>query len=79
MRNLQHRLARLEQHEGRAVRHITLKLAYDSYDVEPDWDSIPPFCGVTYVIAVPQKAPSAEAWRQAVQQRFAHEQPGDQR
>jgi hypothetical protein len=61
------------------VRHITLKIAYDGFDHPIAWDAIPPFAGVTYLVALPQKAPSAEAWRQAVQQRFSHEQPGDPR
>jgi hypothetical protein len=79
MNDLRRRLARLESQGEGELRHVTLQLAFDSYDQPIDWDAVPSYAGVTYVIALPHKAPSAEAWRQAVQARFGHEQPGDPR
>jgi hypothetical protein len=65
---------RLEKAECVATpgsRTVVLRIAYDSEG--PDWDSIEPFAGVKYVYVLRQKAPSAEAWAQHVQQRFQSE------
>ena len=66
--NFRARLARAEHVAlPPARRVITLQLAYASVDI--DWDTIPPYAGVTYLI-LPQKAPSVEAWHTVVQARY---------
>ena len=60
----QSRRTRLERLEDtldpeEARREVILHIEYDAYQDEP------PLLGERYVLALPQKAPSAEAWYRA--------------
>ena len=72
--SLHARLAKVEQVVVPERRTIVLRIAYDGE--VPDWETIEPFAGVTYLV-LPQKAPSVAAWAQHVQQRFQSERRPD--